>query len=377
MKAIICATCLAMLLPAVFGCGEKVKPGQVEVKRPVVTGVVPAKVQMSQVEAYYETAGTVQAGIMSGVASRIMGTVVSLKVREGDRVSAGDVLMELDDRDMRERARAAEAGYREAHAAVDAAKEHKNLAEVTHRRYRALFEEKVISRQEMDQVETQRNVAESEYLRAQGGLARATASMEETAVYQGFAKIRAPFSGVVTSKKIDVGGMAIPGMTLLTAEDDSYFRVEAAVDERLAGKVKPGMTVFAVIGPSNQRLTGHISEVVPAVDPATRTFLVKVRLKDRSLKSGLYAKLLIPEGKREAILVPRKALVTRGQLEGLFAVDEKGVVTYRLVRTGSLMEDRVEILSGLKSGDRIIIEGVEKAVDGGVIGQQPTASSRQ
>ena len=90
-------------------------------------------------------------------------------------------------------------------------------------------------------------------------------------------------------------------------------------------------------------------------------------LVGRGLKSGLFARVRLPRGEREAILVPKEAVVERGQLTGVFAVDPRGIVTYRLVRTGKAFEGGIEVLSGLQAGDRIITAGLEKAVDGGQI----------
>lgn len=349
------------------GCGEKVRPGQVELKRPAVSGVTVVKVEPSRVDSYYETSGTVQAKTISSVASRVMGAIVAVKVKEGDRVSAGDVLVVLDDRDVNERLRAVEAAYKEAIGAAKGAKERKTLAEVTYRRYRALHEEKVISQQEMDQIETQKKVAEADFDSANGALDRAGFTLEEVRIQQGFTKITAPFSGIITAKKADVGAMAIPGLPLLIAEEDSYFDLVAPVDEKMAKVVKIGMSVYVIISPAGQKMSGTISEIMPSVDPTTRTFSVKTRLRDRSLRSGLYAKLLIPTGTKEAMLIPAKAVVERGQLTGLFSVDGKGLVAYRLIRTGNRYDGSIEVLSGLKGGERIITEGVGKAIDGGII----------
>jgi multidrug efflux pump subunit AcrA (membrane-fusion protein) len=106
---------------------------------------------------------------------------------------------------------------------------------------------------------------------------------------------------------------------------------------------------------------------VPSVDPLSRTFLVKVEIKDQSLKTGLYGRALLPKGEKEKILVPRMAIVEKGQLIGVYAVDDNGVITYRLVRTGKVYGENVEVLSGLKGGERIVVDGIEKVVDGGVV----------
>lgn len=354
-KAAVAIALLLCCSVALIGCKGKVKPGTAEVKRQAVTGVTMTEIHPVQVDEYYETSGTVKAKTISVIASRVMGTITSVKVKEGDRVHPGQVLMTIDDRDVAQRVKAAE-------KAVEAAKQNKSLMDITYQRYKRLHDEKAISMQEIDQIETQKKVADMEYERAKAMLA-------EAQVHYGFTKITAPTSGIVTEKKIELGSMAVPGVPILTVENNSSYRIEANVDERLSGKLKIGTPANVVIDSIGQEVKGRISEIVPSVDPMSRTFLVKIDLKAPLLKTGLYAKVLIPEGKKEAILVPKKAIVEKGQLVGVYTVDSKGVVTYRLIKTGKKYGEQVEILSGLSSGEKIIIDGVDKAVDGGVITQ--------
>lgn len=335
------------------GCKEKVKPGTAEIQRKVITGATVTEVQPSSVQDYYETSGTVKAKTTSVISSRVMGTVTALMVKEGDRINAGQTLITIDDRDMAERVKAAD-------KALEAARLNKSLAEATYKRYREIYDERALTQQEMDQVETQKKIAEAEYERAR-------AMYSEAQVSQGFAKITAPTAGVVTEKKIDLGSMATPGTPLLTIEDISSFRVDLHVDERLSGTLKVGMPVDIFIDSTGQQIKGKITELVPSVDSMSRTFLAKVDIRGTGLKSGLYAKAKIPVGTRDTLVIPKSALVQKGQLTGVYAVDEKGVVTYRLVRIGKDYDNTLEVLSGVHPKDRIITEGVDNAVDGGVL----------
>ncbi len=345
--------CIALIAPLLSGCKEKIKPGTVQVKRQVVSGVEVSEVVPSQADEYYETSGTIKAGTSSVVASRTMGNVTSLKVREGDRVRAGQLLMTLDNRDMAQKVKAAE-------KAAEAAAQNRTLMDVTYSRYQKLYEGKAVSRQEMDQIETQKKVAESEYERSEAGLAEAN-------VYYGFTRITSPISGVVTEKKIDAGSMAVPGMPLLTVEDASSFRIDLNVDEGMTGKLMAGMPVDIVIDSLSLTIKGRVSEIVPAVDPMSRTFLIKIAIKEPGLRSGLYARVMIPVGKKEAILLPKKAVVEKGQLTGVYVVGADNAITYRLIRLGKEYNNAVEILSGVNAGDRVITGNVEKAVDGGIL----------
>jgi multidrug efflux pump subunit AcrA (membrane-fusion protein) len=116
----------------------------------------------------------------------------------------------------------------------------------------------------------------------------------------------------------------------------------------------------------NRHIKGSVTDVVPSVDPVSRSFLVKVGVKEAGLRNGFYAKVSIPVGKREVLLVPERAVVERGQLNGVYVVDKESVIVYRLVKVGRKYGERLEILSGLNPGERMVVEGVDKAVDGGL-----------
>ncbi len=343
------------IISLIVGCRDKVSPGTSEVKHVLVSGVTVAELKLSPVDDYYETSGTVKAKNVGVIASKIMGSVTSVVVQEGQRVGQGQALLTIDDSDLVQKVIAAK-------SAVQSANQQKQLAEVTFSRYAKLYEEKALSRQEFDQVETQKKIAESEHERAK-------AVLREAQAFQGYAHVRAPFAGGVTGKKIDVGSMAMPGMQLLTIEDTSSFLVEAAVDEKLSASLKTGNAVVMVIDALNQTMMSKVSEVVPAVDPMSRTFMVKIALSGTGLKTGLYAKVRIPTGSRDVLSVPASAIVEKGQLTGVYTVDPKGVLSYRLVLIGKHLGSNIEILSGLNPGDKAIIAGMDKAVDGGMIAE--------
>ncbi|MEE9910849.1 MAG: efflux RND transporter periplasmic adaptor subunit [Deltaproteobacteria bacterium] len=343
----------ALLLLAAVTVGCKGQPEKETVKRPEIAGVTLTLVSPQTVGSVYETTGTVRSDRTSVVASRAMGVVTSLLVREGDSVRAGQLLLTIDAPDAGERVRAAS-------MALESAKQNTALAERTWQRYKNLYEAKALTRQEMDQIETQKKVARSDYERAK-------AMADEARTYLSFARVTAPAAGQVTEKRIDVGSMASPGMPLLVIEGGGNSHIEASIDSGMGTKVKTGMNVEAVVETFDKPLQGTVREVLPAVDPQSRTFTIKVGLGDVRPRSGLFARIRIPTGKQDTIAVPDQAIVQKGQLTGVYTVDPQGIVTYRLVRAGAASAGSTEILSGLRAGDRVVTGGIERVIDGGII----------
>ena len=339
---------ICLLLP---GCKDKVGPAAVS--RQTVKGVTVTEVHPSEVEQYFETSGTIRAKTISQIAARTLGAVTSLRVKEGDRVHAGQVLLTVDDRDAVQRVIASE-------KALESAEQNRSLADITYGRYRKLYDEKALSRQEIDQIETQKKITELDYERSK-------ALLNEARVNRDFTTISSPVSGVVTEKKTERGSMAVPGVPLLTVEDVSSFILEVNLDEHLTGKVTAGTPVDIAVDATNQQLRGKITEIVPSIDPLSRTFIAKIAITGPSLRTGLYARIKIPAGKKIAIVLPDKAIVEKGQLTGVYAVDQGGIISFRLVRPGSHYGDNVEILSGINANDRVIIDNISRAVDGGIV----------
>jgi RND family efflux transporter MFP subunit len=344
-------TAIVLFSGLIVSC--KGKPPEEAAKRPAVDHVKVIEVVPSVVDEIFETTGTVRSDRTSVVASRVMGVVTSLLVQEGDQVSRGQLLLIIDGRDAAERSQAAA-------MALESARQNKILQETTWRRYKNLFDEKALSRQEMDQIETQKKVAIAEYERGK-------AIADEARTYQSYTRVKAPVSGRISQKHINAGSMANPGMPLLVIEESGSYYVEAAIDERLRNTIIPGMAVEIITDSPAGAQSGTIRRVLPSIDSISRTFTIKVSFSYGQSRSGLFVRIKIPIGKKEVILVPEKAIVRKGQLTGVYAVDNHGVVTYRLIRTGMTYADGTEVISGLTLHDIFIAAGVERAIDGGII----------
>jgi RND family efflux transporter MFP subunit len=348
---------------ALTSCGKE--PGPKEIERPVVRGVSVERLTPATIDESYDASGTVTAKTVSSISSRVMGTVTAVHVKEGQRVKAGELLLILDARDLQEKVMAAESAYNEALRALGSSTEKRDLARKTYARFEKLHEQNALSTQELDNVETQKNVAELEYQRIQSMVKRADAGLKEAMVYKGFSRITSPIDGIVSSKKTDTGNMATPGMTLMMVEDDSAYKVEASVDERFLNTMVTGMNAQVIV--AGRTVEGRVVEIVPSVDPVSRTFVVKLEVEGGALRSGQYVKVSFATGRKESLLVPADAVVRKGQLTGVYRVDQRGLVTYRLIKAGKMHGQSLEVLSGIESGDRIVTGNIKNAIDGGFL----------
>jgi RND family efflux transporter MFP subunit len=175
---------------------------------------------------------------------------------------------------------------------------------------------------------------------------------------------------VVTEKRVEAGDTAAPGMPLFVVEDTSKMKVEASVAESSLAGLAVGRPVEVIVDSlGGDARPGVLSEILPAADPRSRTFTVRVVLEnpDGAMRSGMFARLVIEKGTRNALAVPGTALVRRGPLTGLFVADEAGVARLRWVTAGTAREGKVEILTGLKAGERFVASPPASLEDGGRI----------
>ncbi len=200
--------------------------------------------------------------------SQVMGTVTSIAVREGDHVRAGQVLISIDAAQLSSQADRAHASFVAMGQQVAAAESDATLAASTLKRFEMLKAQRVVSPQEFDEVESRSKAASARLamVRSQEGEARAAESAART--MQGYTRIRAPFDGIVTERKVDRGAMATPGSPLLMIEKAGALRLEVSVDESLLSFVHAGASIPVVIDTlGSQTVAGKVTQIVPAADP--------------------------------------------------------------------------------------------------------------
>jgi RND family efflux transporter MFP subunit len=200
-------------------------------------------------------------------------------------------------------------------------------------------------------------------------IARAAVTEAETML--GYAKVTAPFDGIITRKIADVGDLASPGRGIVEMEDPAALRVEANVPEGLVRLIKLGDQFNVDAIGLSAPVVAVVSEVAPASDPASRTALVKLDLQaNPALRLGQFVRVVVPVGSKDSLRLPESAVVVRGQMEMVF-VATNGAAQMRLVKTGRQSGGEVEIVSGLTAGERIVAAGGHDLMDGQPLQEQP------
>lgn len=323
---------LALILLIGWATGlfhEKTPPGTQPIERgaPVPPDAARHTVASRPVAPRIDVVGTVASEEAARLSARLSAAVQEVLVSAGSAVTNGQVLVRLDDRDLREQVAAAEAAL--------------VLAEAEYNRTKSLFERNAATEQAL-------TAAESAFRSAQ-------AQAEARRVTLTYASITSPLDGIVTERRVEAGDMAHPGQVLLTVYDPSRMRLEAPVPVRLIEKLQLGATVSVDLDRPARSFAGTVTEIVGEIDPHSRTQLVKVRLADTAgqVLPGTFGRVWVEDDVRASILVPASAVFRSGQLEMVHVVED-GRALRRSVKTGARYGEEVEILSGLRPGDTIL-----------------------
>lgn len=320
---------------------DRVAPGRSALPRPSTAGLKSVAVREEVGTLTAPWPGTVAAKTEAVLSAQIPARVVEIKVAPGDRIMKGALLIRLDRLE-------AEARLRQAEAGLAGAEARRGEAEADYGRMKSLIEKDAVSRQRFE-------AAESEYQRARAEEEAARQFAEGARVVLDFTSVTAPFDGRVVRKEINVGEFASPGRPLLALEATDLYRLEAAVPVAQGGAVRLGEKLEVEIA-GFPRTQGVVEEIIPAADPQTRTLLIKVGLPSgMKVRSGMFGRLLLPQAGVKGLFIPRKAVREIGQLESV-RVLEAGRVVVRQIRAGRIVGDEVEVLSGLRPNERVVLE---------------------
>lgn len=329
MRRLALAVAVGALLTACNSREEPVQPARTSAPTASIQAVVTAALTV-QVPLRLEVTGQVTALAQATLSSQVQSTVEELRVREGTAVKKGQTLVVLDSRDLREELARAQAESEHARA---------HLA-----RMKQLYGEDAVSTQEKEDADRTFKVAE--------------ASRRAALTKVSYTVVTAPFDGVITEKKIEIGEIASPGQPLLKMEDPQRLRLEATVAEGDLQALSRGATIPVMIdalGPKT--LSGIVAQILPTGDPATHTFLVKVELPlTPGLRTGMFGRMLVDKGTGQTLVVPRAAVIERGELTGLYIVGPDSLARLRWVKLGRTVGESIEILSGVTVEERLLAD---------------------
>jgi RND family efflux transporter MFP subunit len=321
-----------------------------------------------------EAGGVVAARESASISSRIVATIAEVRVKAGDRVRAGDVLVTLDARDVTEHTGQARAGAVAAEKALAQARTEQTAAEAEHRlatawqkRIAALHARNSATDQERDEAEARLAAAAARLAAAQAGiegadahLASARAAVGVATATESFTTLRAPFAGLVTERLSDPGNLAAPGVPLLRIDADGARQAVVRVDEARVTYVHPGDHVRVLIDPADDDIgddsgtEGVVAEVARAIGADQRAFTVKITIPSTvTARSGSFARVVFRGAPRRALLVPASAIQRHGQVSSVYVV-QAGVARLRVIQAGAASPDGVEVLAGLDAGESIV-----------------------
>lgn len=293
----------------------------------IVRGVSVAAV-LQNIPQTVESTGIVVAETRASLSSKTIGLVEALHVDEGSQVHKGQVLIQLDHRALSARLARTEAEVSNARAHL--------------RRMDDLFNEDSLAPQDLDN-------ARRAYRVAVATRGEVRAQLEDT-------RVLAPFAGIITRKHIEAGELAAPGQPLLELENQTSLRIDVPVAEGDMQAVTVGHRIEVIFDSLGSKVVaGKVFQIVPSADPATHTFLVKIRLTaDKDIKPGMFGRVLFMKQPRLAMLIPRSAIISRGELTGVYIVDSEHRLGLRWVTLGRQVNGMVEVLSGVNENENLL-----------------------
>ncbi len=354
-KRLVQISSILLIHIVLASCGGNEQAYQDENLKPVPVSV--SRVTMQPVAGINSYSGTVEPLEKVHLSTRISGLVENIYVEEGQAVKKNQLLVKLRSNDLKAKRSQAEATIAEAEV-------HYQNAGVNLKRIKSLFTKKAATQKELDDMNAM-------FASAEARRQTAYEMKKEIEALLSYSILKAPFDGWVTRKLVEVGDLATPGQPIMEIENIRQLKIAAKIPETDVANLKIGTKTSIQItsyraAKSDTSLTGKINQILPAADPRSRQFEIKVLVDNpgQRIKSGMFARISLAGPGNSALLVPKEAIFRRGQLEGVFLVDEQNKARLRWIRTGQDYGARIEVLSGLNPGEVVVTGGTESLFDG-------------
>jgi RND family efflux transporter MFP subunit len=328
------------------------------------------EVTLEPIRETLELIGNIEAETEIPIQPRISGRLITLMVEEGSEVKKGDLIGVIDDEAYMLQVQQTEANIIGIKANLEQAKVNASRLKSEKERYRELLDQRYISQWEYEQVENAYLAAEAnlDTLKAQLKVAEKNYQLQKLQLEQ--TRIYAPISGYILRKLVTPGINLTSGTTIVTMASLSPVKLVFNIDQKDAVRIQRGMSVnFVNDAVPNRIYSGKINQVAPVYDPKTRTLALSVNIDndDRSLLPGMFGIVtVLMSGKDFALVVPQEAIVVNSQ-KGVFVVGDDNVVQFQPVKTGLEAEGRVEVVSGLKTGDKVVVVGQNRLRNGQLV----------
>ncbi|WOD42974.1 efflux RND transporter periplasmic adaptor subunit [Hwangdonia lutea] len=337
-----------------------------EDKKAVADNSPAIAVKTSQVETnnnspFLSVSGKIQAVNSADLSTRLMGYVDKVHVNVGDKVRKGQLLVSINNADLQAKRAQVKSGITEATVAF-------NNAQKDYIRFKNLFEENSASQKEMDDMTANFEMAKAR-------LESAKQMKNEINAQFAYSNITAPFSGTITSKNVEAGNMANPGVPLISMETPGNFEVMAMVPETEIAQIETGITVDVLVKAIHQTIKGKVTEVSTSAKNTGGQYLVKIDLDktDANILTGMFTTVQFPierKAKSAMVLIPKEAIVTNGQLSGVYTVSQSNTALLRWLRLGRTYGNQVEVLSGLRADETYIVSAEGKLYNGAKVSLQ-------
>ena len=317
---------------------------------------------------YYQAIGSVISRDEIEIAPRIIARILEVKVRNGDHVKKGQLLATFDAKDLsaivakgEEQLNAVRASVSAAKQQISSAKAALDLATTEMKRVRALFEKNAAAKRDYDRAMTAYKQAQAgmqqaiqQKLAALAKLAAAQQGIKQAQAGLSYATIYSPIDGIVAQRLADPGDLGNPGKIILKLFDPRRLQLEVPVRESLVSEIKIGSKISYKVPALDKCFTGEVEEIVPEVDPHSRTFIVKISIKNsKGLMPGMFGTITMPlKTNRKAIIIPSSAIIKTGQLESIVEVENNKNIRHQ-IRTVPATNGQREVVSGLEANQVI------------------------